>query len=60
MEGNGKYINENGDYYIGPFLNDKYHGKGKEYYKNGSLKYEGEYINDKKEGIGRFIMEDGH
>ena len=46
-EGNGKYIEENGDYYIGQWLNDNKHGKGKEYYKNGEIKHEGQFINGK-------------
>ena len=45
-ERNGKYICENGEYYIGQWLNDKKHGKGKEYYKNGDIKYEGDFVND--------------
>ena len=44
-EGNGKYIFEDGEYYIGEFKNDKRNGKGIEYYKNGNIKYEGEFIN---------------
>ena len=46
-EGNGKYIYESGDYYIGQFLNGLKHGKGKEYFKNGIIKYDGDFINDK-------------
>ena len=46
-EGNGKYINENGEFYIGQFLNGHKHGKGKLYYKNGTIKYEGVFLNDK-------------
>ena len=30
-EGYGKYIWDNGDYYIGQFLKGHMHGKGKEY-----------------------------
>ncbi len=37
----------------GAYLNGKKNGKGKEYYNNGSLKFEGEYINGIKiEGKG--------
>ena len=32
-EGNGKYIHENGNYYIGEFKNGLRHGKGIIYYK---------------------------
>ena len=53
----GKYIWENGDYYIGEFLNDMKNGKGKIYYKNDSIKYDGDFVNDKYEGKGKFIWE---
>ena len=29
----------------GEYLNNKRHGKGKEYYDNGNQKFEGEYLN---------------
>ena len=45
-EGNGKYIYENDEYYIGQFLNGLRYGKGTDYYKNGSIKYEGDFVND--------------
>ena len=35
-EGKGKYIWEDGEYYIGEWLNDYMHGKGIEYYKDGN------------------------
>ena len=47
-EGNGKYIYENGEYYIGEFKNGLKHGKGIEYYKNGNIKYDGYFINGKR------------
>ena len=46
-EGNGKYIWENGEYYIGQFKNDLRNEKGTYYYSNGKIKYEGDWINDK-------------
>ena len=46
-EGNGKYIWENGEYYIGQFKNGLSHGKGTMYYSNGKIKYEGDWINNK-------------
>ena len=30
-------------------------GNGKEYYKNGNIKYEGEFVDDEKEGNGKYI-----
>ena len=46
-EGNGKYIWENGEYYIGQWKNGLSHGKGIEYYSNGKIKYEGDWVDDK-------------
>ena len=58
-EDNGKYIWENGEYYIGQYKNGLRHGKGIQYYPNGKIKYEGEFINDKFEGKGKYIWENG-
>ena len=44
-EGNGKYIFENGEYYIGQYKNGLRNGKGTMYYSNGNIKYEGDWIN---------------
>ena len=59
LEGKGKYIWENGNYYIGPFKNGKKNGKGIIYYKNGNIMYEGDFVNDKREGNGKFIWKTG-
>ena len=50
---NGKhsYIWENGDKYIGEWVNGKITGKGTMIWKNGS-KYVGDFINGKMEGYG--------
>ena len=45
MEGEGRYNEEKGEYYIGHFSNNVKNGKGREYYSNRKLKYEGDYIN---------------
>ena len=42
-EGKGKYIFENGEYYIGELKNNLKHGKGIMYYSNGNIKYDGEF-----------------
>ena len=34
-------------------------GKGKEYYKDGTLKFEGEYLNGKRNGKGKKYYFDG-
>ena len=54
-EENKKYIYENGDYYIGQWLNGKKHGKGIKYSKNGSIIYEVDFANGVFEGIGKYI-----
>ena len=60
MEGYGKFIYENGDYYIGEFKNGLRNGKGILYCKNGKIKHEGDWINDKYEGYGKYIFENGN
>ena len=39
FEGKGKYIFEDGDYYIGEWKNGSKHGKGIIYYKSGNILY---------------------
>ena len=58
-EKKGKYISEDGKYYIGQFNDDLPNGKGIEYYKNGNILYEGEYVNGKREGKGKYFDEFG-
>ena len=48
-EGYGKYICENGYYYIGQFLNNNRHGKGILFSKNGDIINDGYFYNDKFE-----------
>ena len=60
MEGMGKYIYKNGEYYIGQYINDLKHGKGIIYYKNNTIKYEGDFINDKFEWYAKYIYESGN
>ena len=49
---NGKWkeyiINANIMIFEGEYLNGERNGKGKEYYKNGKLKFDEEYLNGKK------------
>ena len=59
IEGIGKFIWEDGNYYIGEWKNNMKHGRGTIYYKNGTIKYEGDFINGKFEGNGIYIFEDG-
>ena len=59
-EENGKYILENGEYYIGQWKNGLFHVKGKEYYANGNIKYEGDFIDCGWEGNWKYISENGN
>ena len=56
---NGKYIYDDGKYYIGEFKNNKPNGKGIKYNKNGNILYDGDFINGKFEGNGKYVREDG-
>ena len=60
IEKNKKKVYENGEYYIGDFLNGLKHGKGKLYYKDNTIKYEGDFANDKYEGKGKYIYKSGN
>ena len=54
---NGKFIYEDGKYYLGEFKNNLPNGKGIKYYKNGNILYEGDWVNGKQEGKGKVIYE---
>ena len=56
---NGKYIYDDGNYYIGEFKNNIPNGKGVKYYKNGNILYDGYFINGIFEGNGKYILENG-
>ena len=45
-EGNGKYIYEDGNYYIGEWLNNRKNGRGILYKSDGNIIYTGVFIND--------------
>ena len=55
----GKYIWDDGKYYIGEFKNNIPNGKGIKYYSNGNILYDGYFINGKFEGKGKYIYDDG-
>ena len=56
---NGKYIYEDGKYYIGEFKNDIPNGKGIKYYPNDNILYDGNFVNGKFEGSGKYYYNDG-
>ena len=56
---NGKYIYDDGKYYIGQFRNNIPNGKGIKYYKNGNILYDGDFIEGKFKGNGKYIYENG-
>ena len=58
-EGNGKYILEDGEYYIRQMKNGFNHWKGIIYYSNRKIIYEGDWFNGEYEGNGKYIFEDG-
>ena len=59
MEGNGKFIHENGDYYIVQFRNNLANGKGTEYDVFGVIIYEGDFVDDVRNGDGKLFYENG-
>ena len=40
-------------------MNNKKHGNGKMFYKNGKIKYDGDFVNDRYEGYGQYNLENG-
>ena len=58
-EGKGKYIFENGDYYIGQFKNGLREGLGKQYYKNKQIQYDGMWKCDMRNEHGIYYYENG-
>ena len=58
-DGNGKYIFDTGDFYVGEFKNGLREGNGTLYYKNKKMQYKGKWKNDKRNGSGRYYYENG-
>ena len=56
-EGKGKYIFENGKYYIGQWLNGKANGKYN--YENGEY-YKGQFKNGLRHGKGKLYYKNGN
>ena len=58
LDGNGRLIYANGDFYIGDFFQNKKHGTGEQYWTYGKI-YKGEWVDDKREGEGVITFRDG-
>jgi hypothetical protein len=54
----GKYTFDNGNVYVGEFVNNRGHGFGRMEYADGSV-YEGLYIDGEKNGNGKFTYGNG-
>ena len=57
FNGNGVFVNEDNDKYVGSFENGKFTGKGKYYYSDGGS-YKGMFKYGQFEGIGTYIAPD--
>ena len=58
VNGKGIFITVKGNKYVGDFVNNKLHGKGKLTTKN--VQYSGDFKNNKMDGIGKMIFNNGH
>jgi hypothetical protein len=54
----GRYIWEDGEMYVGDYVDNKKHGQGKRIFNDGST-YTGSWTNDLIEGYGVMVYEDG-
>ena len=57
---NGKFIWDDGKYYVGEFKNNLPNGLGKKYYSNGYILYQGYFINGKFDGKGKYVYNNGN
>ena len=57
FEGNGKFVYDKGEYYIGPWMNGLRHGKGILYDKSGNKLYNGNFINGGFEGKSKLVYD---
>ena len=56
---NGKYIFQNGDYYLGPLKNGLPNGFGTRYTIQGKTRYQGDFVNGCSQGKGKMIWDNG-
>jgi hypothetical protein len=57
--GKGVFIDSNGSTYEGDWVDDLQHGKGKETWQEGKIKFSGTYAQGQKSGQGRYEWDDG-
>jgi hypothetical protein len=58
VNGKGIFLTVKGNKYVGDFVNNKLHGKGKLTTKH--IQYSGEFKNNKMDGKGKMIFNNGH
>ena len=58
-EGDGRFNQPNGDYYIGQFYKDVANGKGTQYNVFGKIIYEGDFVDGNINGNGKLFYEEG-
>ena len=59
FEGEGKFIFDDGKYYIGEFHNGNRHGNGMLFSNNNEVIYQGTYVDDKYDGQGTLLLKNG-
>eukprot|EP01012_Entosiphon_sulcatum_P034506 TRINITY_DN43774_c0_g1_i1.p1 TRINITY_DN43774_c0_g1~~TRINITY_DN43774_c0_g1_i1.p1 ORF type:complete len:564 (-),score=78.32 TRINITY_DN43774_c0_g1_i1:178-1656(-) len=57
--GHGRFIEANGEVYVGEWLDDMRFGKGVHYYSNGQVEYDGDWRSDVYNGFGTLYYESG-
>ena len=55
--GNAQYLD--GKLYDGEWKDGKFHGRGKEFYPDGTLEFEGEFKEGLRDGYGKAYLHDG-
>ena len=58
--GKGIYVHEQGEKYEGTWKESQRHGLGRQFYKDGNIKYEGQFRNGGKEGNGIYYFRNGN
>ena len=56
--GQGTWTADNGDKYVGGYVDGERSGTGRYDFAGGAVYYEGEYLNNKKHGAGKMVYPD--